>query len=451
MGSSLKLDVPVVWFICQEITSCIPKKFFRLQDLEAFCLKHEFVDGENADSQFRALLQLFSLLGFYSFFNLEGVPDEYNFVCTDTGVFLKEVSKLLAVQFIDPKSSEMATFKKTGILVFTTKLFQEFGMCQEMDPYWFLEALQHLGIAAQLPSKGQQYFIPAVLPPSLAVTQDLPASVAPLCLTYKMEESVLVSYSYLPRGVFCRLTIELIRMKWKITAKNITRNLLTFRWGEFEILLQESPGYISLIPRVVEKIATVPELHSGCIELLHTTKKCLSRSAEAVVGSHFSTVAELAVGFECPCKNVSLPHLAEPSDTGKSLECLETSSSQTYTKQQRIWFSFMDGVEVSMWVALYILQEGVLTVFVLCGYLFQIKHFPDEDMWILEEIDGELISKSITLSLLYVRCQVQGVVPTQQHRGVPLPVHMCVCTCCPVPCSPMTYWQKGTITISFLS
>ena len=35
--SSLKLDVPVVWFFCQEITRCPPKRFFRLHDLEAFC------------------------------------------------------------------------------------------------------------------------------------------------------------------------------------------------------------------------------------------------------------------------------------------------------------------------------------------------------------------------------------------------------------------------------
>ena len=113
---SLKLDVPVVWFFCQEITRCTPKKFFRLHDLESYCRKHKFVDGEKAYSQFRALLQLFSLLGFFSFFNLKGVSDKDNFVCTNTGVFLREVSKLLAVQFVKPKGSGMATFKKTGIL-----------------------------------------------------------------------------------------------------------------------------------------------------------------------------------------------------------------------------------------------------------------------------------------------------------------------------------------------
>ena len=340
----LKLDVPVMWFICQEVTRSTPKKFFRLQDLEAFCRKHGFVDGENAASQFRALLQLLSLLGFYSFFDLKDVPDEDNFVCTDRGVFLKEVSTLLAVQFRDPMGAEMETLKETGILVSTQECFKQLGICQKMDALWFLKALQHLGIAAELHSKDgcQEYFIPAVLPQSLS-TQDPVASVAPLCLTYTIKWGS-ASYSYLPQGVFCRLAVELIRQRWKIIAKESTRTLLLFRWMEFEIFLKESHGYISLIPQVVEEIPTLPELHSGCAQLLDTIRSCLSLSTEAVLGSNFRNVAELAVGFECPCKEVDMPHIAVPSETGKSLDCLETCRSQLYSNEQRIWFSSVDGV-----------------------------------------------------------------------------------------------------------
>ena len=340
----LKLDVPVMWFICQEVTRSTPKKFFRLQDLEAFCHKHGFVDGENAASQFRALLQLLSLLGFYSFFDFEDVPDEDNFVCTDRGVFLKEVSTLLAVQFRDPMGPEMETLKETGILVSTQECFKQLGICQKMDAQWFLKALQHLGIAAELHSKDgcQEYFIPAVLPQSLS-TQDPVASVAPLCLTYTIKWGS-ASYSYLPQGVFCRLAVELIRQGWKIIAKESTRTLLLFRWKEFEIFLKESHGYISLIPQVVEEIPTLPELHSGCAQLLDTVRSCLSLSTEAVLGSNFRNVAELAVGFECPCKEVDMPHIAVPSETGKSLDCLETSRSQPYSNEQHIWFSSVDGV-----------------------------------------------------------------------------------------------------------
>ena len=342
---SLKLDVPVMWFICQEVTRCTPKKFFRLQDLEAFCRKHGFVDGENAASQFRALLQLLSLLGFYSFFDLKDVPDEDNFVCTDRGVFLKEVSTLLAVQFRDPMGVEMETLKETGILISTQECFKQLGICQKMDAQWFLKALQHLGIAAELHSKDgcQEYFIPAVLPQSLS-TQDPVASVAPLCLTYTIKWGS-ASYSYLPQGVFCRLAVELIQ-KWKICKKeeNI-RTLLAFCWREFNIFLKESSGYISLIPQVVEEISTLPELHTGCLQLLDTVKDCLSLSTEAVLGSNFRSVAELAVGFECPCKEVDIPHIAVPSETGKSLHCLAKDSKQEYSNEQRIWFSSADGVD----------------------------------------------------------------------------------------------------------
>ena len=220
---SLKLDVPVMWFICQEVTRCTPKKFFRLQDLEAFCRKHHFVDGENAASQFRALLQLLTLLGFYAFFDLKDVPDEDNFVCTDRGVFLREVSTLLAVQFNVPKGAEMESLKETGILVVTQKCFKQLGICQELDAQWFLKALQHLGIAAQLHSSNecQEFFIPAVLPHNLP-SPDPVASVAPPCLTYTIKGGTTSLYTFMPQGVFCRLAVELIRRGWKIcrTAKS---------------------------------------------------------------------------------------------------------------------------------------------------------------------------------------------------------------------------------------
>ena len=272
----LKLDVPLMWFICQEVTRCTPKKFFRLQDLEAFCRKHHFVDGENAASQYRALLQLLTLLGFYAFFDLEDVPDEANFVCTDRGVFLREVSTLLTVQFCVPKGPEMESFKETGILVFTQKCFKQLGICQEMDAQWFLKALQHLGIVAQLHSNSedcndcQEYFIPAALPQSLP-TQDPVASVSPLCLTYKIKAGRTSSYTFMPQGVFCRLAVELIHQGWKISRKvKSTRTLLAFHHREFTIFLKESSGYISLIPQVVEEISTIPELHTECVRLLDT-------------------------------------------------------------------------------------------------------------------------------------------------------------------------------------
>ena len=348
--SSLKLDVPVMWFIFQEITRCTPKKFFRLQNLEAFCREHKFVDGKNAANQFRALLRLFSLLGFYSFFNLEDVPDEENFVCTDTGVFLKEVSKLLAVQFTDPISGRMRVFKETGILVDISQLSQDLEFNPDMNPKWFLHALQHLGIAARLPSKNQlEYFIPAALPQKSAIL-DQPASVAPLCLTYTIKEGTVSSYSDMPRGVFCRLAVELIRKEWDIVEDESSRSLLKFEGDEFTIFLQEFPGYISVIPQAVVKFSSLSELHTACVSLRNTVTQCLSVSTEEVLGSQFSIHANLAMGFTCNCKEKVVSHLAilTPSKQGIRFKCTRKHARLTCSSQHLIWFSPVDGVEVSI-------------------------------------------------------------------------------------------------------
>ena len=390
-GSALKLNVPVMWYVCQQITQRVPLKFFKFNDLMDFCLKHQFIEANNADSQFRSLLKLFSLLGFYAFFNLKDVPDEANFVCTDRGVFLKEVSKLLAVQFAATRSPAMERLKDTGVLIFNLELFQELGISQEMDLHWFLNSLCYLGIAARLPTKERaEYFIPAVLPQK-AVHQTPSGSVVPLCFTYRIKEGAVFAYNDLPQGLFCRLAVDLIRQEWKIIENQCTRTLLKFRWKEFEIFLQECLGYISLIPQVVEEFPTVSELHAGCLGLCRTVTVCLSHSTEDALGSHFGTVAELVVGFECPCTEVSVPHLALPSSTGKSLTCSETSSCQVHTKQQRIWFSTVDSATVSSacissdcsgWLC----NESRFTVYrcVFCT-VFQLKFFQHSNFWSLEE------------------------------------------------------------------
>lgn len=108
--------------------------------------------------------------------------------------------------------------------------------------------------------------------------------------------------------------------------------------------LEESLGYITVIPQVVEECSHLSELHSRCESLRNIIRKCLSLSTEAVLGC---TVAKLVEGFECPCEGANVPHLALPSETGKALRCTRESGRQLYSKQQRIWYSTVDGALVS--------------------------------------------------------------------------------------------------------
>ena len=48
--SSLKLKIPLMWYLCKVITERISQKFIGFQDLKAFCLKQKFNDAKHFNS-----------------------------------------------------------------------------------------------------------------------------------------------------------------------------------------------------------------------------------------------------------------------------------------------------------------------------------------------------------------------------------------------------------------
>ena len=350
--SALKLKVPVMWYLCEQITQCTAQKFIRFQDLKAFCLKHKFIDAKNADEQFRSLLQLFSLLGFYSFFDLKDFPDEANYICTDKGVFVKEVSKLLAVQFIKaPKCHAVEAFKQYGIISNNMEIFEELGIIAEVDRRWFLAALEHVGLVARYasaPDHSPSYFMPIALPQGKTKLPDH-SSVAPLCVTFTFHSSdnPLV-YTDLPRGVFCRLAVQLSNGPWTPIPKESDRTTVKFHSDKFELYLTEAPGFISLTPVLVEGLEgkkPVAELHTLCQQLRDTLRKSIIPSAQDVLGEQFSQMAKIVFGFECGC--VMVPHLATPASAeGRSLICQATQTRRDSLRKEQIWFSPVDSTKV---------------------------------------------------------------------------------------------------------
>ena len=353
--SALKLKVPVMWYLCEQFTDSTPQKFIRFQDLKAFCLKHKFIDAKDADEQFRSLLKLFTLLGFYSFFDLKDVPDEANYVCTDKGVFVKEVSKLLAVQFLKtPKCHAVEAFKQDGIISNNMEIFEELGIIG-LDQSWFLAALEHIGLLAcyssasdHTPGHSPSYFMPIVLPHGKTKLPDC-SSAASLCVTFRFHFHDNPSvYTDLPRGVFCRLAVQLSSGPWTPSPKKSDRTTVKFHSGKFELYLAEAPGFISLTPILVETLdekESPAELHTLLQQLHNTLHESLIPSAEDVMGKEFRQTAAIVFGFECGCGNV--PHLATPATAeGKSLICQATDDRRKSQEKEQIWFSPVDGIEV---------------------------------------------------------------------------------------------------------
>ena len=174
-------------------------------------------------------------------------------------------------------------------------------------------------------------------------------SVASLCVTFTFHspDNPLV-YSDLPRGVFCRLAVELSKGPWKPAPKESDRTTVKFLSEKFDLYLTEAPGFIRLTPVLVEELEEkeqLAKLHKLCSEMYDTLHNGIATSAKDVLGEQFSQTAEITFGFECDCGTV--PHLATPvAATGKSLICQSTQERHNSLKKEQIWFSPVDNTEV---------------------------------------------------------------------------------------------------------
>ena len=341
-AASLTLQVPLGWFHFELTTRLVEQKFFHVSELMQSALEMKCVSGVK---EFQSLLTLFHFLGFYAYFEHEGISD---IVCTDNTVFLKEVSKLLAIQFLQsPKSQAVEAFKEKSILCLDEHLPKELGLSKELDLQWLLRVLCHLGITARITSDvgPPKHFFPAALRPR-GMQELLVGSVAPLLVAFAFKEDAFLVTHDLPRGIFCTLAVELANRGWTVIPEESTRLAIKFQWKELCIVVEESVGSIRVVP-VISNCTTcdAAKLHDRCFEVMSTINDAVHKSGRAVFGDHFSDRAKVVLGFVCHCE-IQSPHLAVRS--GDSLVCHLSRKHQRYLQRHRVWFSHLEGAEVSM-------------------------------------------------------------------------------------------------------
>ena len=348
-AGALNAKIPIGWYQFEMVSRMVDQKFFKFSEL----LDHarELKSIISADpSQFRSLLQLFHSLGVFTFIDREDVS---HMVCTDSSVFLQVVSKLLAVEFKDPKCIAVRIFKETGILSLDTSLFNELGIPKEVDAVWLLRCLCYLGVAAclSLPSADTpEYFIPAALPSEDRENVSEHGSVAPLMVAFQFQVNKFVSKEDFPHGIFARLAVELANKDWKVVGEGNTRLAIRFRWEDVDISIVESAGCIRIIPIVsIHANCSVAELHERCTAVRSTVEAAIQTSAQAVFGLKFTEKAKPIFAFICPCE-ASPTHLAVPS--GNTLICHSTSQRQQYSKCQKVWFCHVEGAQVGAIVSI---------------------------------------------------------------------------------------------------
>ena len=357
-AASLKLQVPLGWFQFELVTRQVKEKFFKVSELQRSALQLNCIFHEK---EFHSLLTLFHVLGFFTYFDQEGISD---IVCTDNTVFLKEVSKLLAVQYLrSPKTQVVEAFKEKGILSLDEHLFDELGLSKELDRSWLLRVLCHLGLTAcytQSDAGLPKYFFPAAL--RSQGTQKLVAagSVEPLLVAFAFKEDAFHANHDMPRGIFCHLAVELAANRdWTVIPEQSSRLAIKFRWEELVIIIEESVGFIRVVPTIsIHAACDAGKLHDRCHAVISTIKEAVKESGRAVFGDQFTDRANIDLGFCCPC-TIQSPHLAVPR--GSSIVCQMSHTDQRLPQAHQIWFSKVKGAEVSGSVSFWV---DVLSLYV---------------------------------------------------------------------------------------
>ena len=349
-AGSLKLEVPLGWFHFEMVTRSVQQKFFKTSDLQQCALQLKCVSGE---SEFNSLLTLFHYLGFFTFFDHKDISDT---VCTDNACFLKEVSKLLAVQFIEsPRTPAVVAFKGKGVLTLNEELCRELGLCEDLNAAWVSCSLCHLGVIAR--TSPCRYFMPAALRSDS--TQDAAVgTVDPLLVAFTFKVDEFHATQDLPRGIYCHMAVELANSGWTVVPQDSTRLTIKYQWEELDIAITELPGCISVVPIIsTDEDRNVGKLHNLCSSVRSTVELAFQESAKAVFDDQFTTRANIVCGVKCPCDNPS-PHLAVPR--GNSIRCTLTKKRlQRCLPSQQVWFSPVEGAEVSVSVR-------------MCGNLFML-------------------------------------------------------------------------------
>ena len=353
-SAALKLDVPLMWFLLELITRNLKKKFIKEDELKRFCQKHCYIDEDKADEQFRCLLKLLHVLGFYAHFDmdLQYLKDGVNYVCTDATALYSEVSKILAFQYSPAQQGITKEFQSTGLIespyIF---LFKELSISPDVDPVWFLEVLHHLGIAARL-SLGPlcsppSYFIPSSLPYGKATVPSY-SSVSPLCITFTFKRDAFsrIGYCDLPRSVFCRLVVELAVREWDVIPQESDRTSIKFSCPKTStwVYLMEEPGHVCCqiilnepfpLHSLVDE-ARLQEIHRHCSAIRSRVEDNFHHITQEIFGVKFQEIAQIRPVSSCSCQ--SGLHYTAPIENGVAT-CCHCGQHKTLSALQKVWFS----------------------------------------------------------------------------------------------------------------
>ena len=253
-------EIPIVWCILELQLRCEKKVFIPIKDVKVLADHIMPLEHKMEEWQLVEALKFYHSIGVLLYFD-EDESGMSDIVITDPQWLFSNLTKLVNCTFIrdnfvDDRS--LNNFANNGI--FNAKLLRDINLDMEgIRKESFLQLLKYLKIVAPIDEKGQEYFMPCVLPHFDSDPDSYQQNIYGQQVFYRCDgkscvkiEPLLIKFTFdtIPRGFFCFLVVQLLQnnARWKLYGTNdydnIYRfdNLITFRIDTYH--------YLSVIDRV---------------------------------------------------------------------------------------------------------------------------------------------------------------------------------------------------------
>ena len=326
----------------QQVCSEREKAYISFQDCIALARE---IGLMSKVKEIKSVLLYHHLLGVLIYFS--EVPGLCDYVIIDHQWWFNKLSSIICITF-QQASLDHVTVKKLKYRGFLSKeLLQHVEWKDDIKEEFFLSLLVHLRIIAPVitqKDKIDEYFIPYILP-----TYNLQKSNEILKQHgYINGEPLFVQFhsGFLPRGLFCCLTVQLLQHSpngWEphISCEETHHsfsNLITFILpNAYSLSLLDRVSYLELQIRCLEKIASPVSVH---IEVYNYLVYALK---EICIHLNFD-YKRLQYGFLCKCNKKANHHLAITRLPTRSSEVLyarctvDNAHQVKLDSSQMIWF-----------------------------------------------------------------------------------------------------------------
>ena len=339
-------NLPITWMILQleiqQVCSKRKKAYISFQHCVALAKETGLMSKEK---EVKSVLLYHHLLGVLIYF--DEVPGLCDYVIVDHQWWFDKLSSIICITFQQASLDHVAVKKLKYQGLLSKELLKYVEWKDDIKEEFFLSLLVHMRIIAPiftLKNKIDEYFIPYILPTyNLQESNKILDQYGCIC-----GEPLFVQFhsSFLPRGLFCCLIVQLLQHSPKDWKPRISceethhtfSNLITFILpNAYSLSLLDRVAYLELQIRCLEKSASPVPVH---VEVYNYLVYALT---EVCIHLNFD-YEQLQYGFLCKCNKKPDHHLAIARLPTRSSEVFYVTCAVDNVHQikmdssQMIWF-----------------------------------------------------------------------------------------------------------------